>query len=416
MSIPAGWYPDPQQQDQLRYWDGSAWTEHQTSAHSAGPAAQDHTGGYGGASAPQGPTGGEGAASAAQSSPASRTGASAGYGAAPAPGTADQTSPYGNFTESDSATQSFGAPGYSQPQQDGFGAASAGSGYGGGYGQPGPMPPPGKPNRTPLIVGGIVGVVLVVGLILLGVNLLSGDEDPPPTADPTTTATADPTSADPTDQQSGGSTDAGELAVGSTLSVDVPEGGTATATLTLDGPQGVRVYTSSSTDPVIRVLDAEGNELASDDDHEYNSSNGYDASVRVSLPQGQYTIEVSEWSGDPAQVTLAADLLGESTQIELGETEFQVEEDGVYVGRVSVQPGTYTVNVVSDSDSDPTLQVSPPGGEAVENDDRGSDAPDQDNIFDPYLEVTVTESGDLAVMIEEYDGDAFRGTLTIEQQ
>lgn len=25
---PAGWYPDPQDADKQRYWDGSAWTEH----------------------------------------------------------------------------------------------------------------------------------------------------------------------------------------------------------------------------------------------------------------------------------------------------------------------------------------------------------------------------------------------------
>ncbi len=29
MSTPAGWYPDPQADGQQRYWDGSAWTEHQ---------------------------------------------------------------------------------------------------------------------------------------------------------------------------------------------------------------------------------------------------------------------------------------------------------------------------------------------------------------------------------------------------
>ncbi len=27
-SVPAGWYPDPAGRFELRYWDGSAWTEH----------------------------------------------------------------------------------------------------------------------------------------------------------------------------------------------------------------------------------------------------------------------------------------------------------------------------------------------------------------------------------------------------
>jgi hypothetical protein len=35
-STPAGWYPDPQQPGQQRYWDGSAWTE---ATQPGGPAA-----------------------------------------------------------------------------------------------------------------------------------------------------------------------------------------------------------------------------------------------------------------------------------------------------------------------------------------------------------------------------------------
>ena len=27
-STPAGWYPDPSGRFEMRYWDGSAWTEH----------------------------------------------------------------------------------------------------------------------------------------------------------------------------------------------------------------------------------------------------------------------------------------------------------------------------------------------------------------------------------------------------
>ena len=28
MTTPAGWYPDPQSPDSLRYWDGGHWTNH----------------------------------------------------------------------------------------------------------------------------------------------------------------------------------------------------------------------------------------------------------------------------------------------------------------------------------------------------------------------------------------------------
>ncbi len=48
---PAGWYPDPEQAGQLRYWDGAAWTEHRSpaqepSAKSATPAPSDQTGAH----------------------------------------------------------------------------------------------------------------------------------------------------------------------------------------------------------------------------------------------------------------------------------------------------------------------------------------------------------------------------------
>ena len=105
MSTPAGWYPDPQQQGQLRYWDGATWTEHQAPAQGAAPAAGDQ--GQGG----QGQAGGYGAASVPQQG--------ADYGVAPAPGTADQTSPYG--TGADPAMQygtQHGGFGPSQPGAD----------------------------------------------------------------------------------------------------------------------------------------------------------------------------------------------------------------------------------------------------------------------------------------------------------
>jgi len=43
---PAGWYPDPEQPQSLRWWDGAIWTEHRASAWQApygAPAPPDHS-------------------------------------------------------------------------------------------------------------------------------------------------------------------------------------------------------------------------------------------------------------------------------------------------------------------------------------------------------------------------------------
>jgi uncharacterized protein YbjQ (UPF0145 family) len=55
--VAPGWYPDPQMQGQLRYWDGAAWTEHTQQPGEAGgaPAAP---------AAPAAPSGGQGAGAA----------------------------------------------------------------------------------------------------------------------------------------------------------------------------------------------------------------------------------------------------------------------------------------------------------------------------------------------------------------
>ena len=53
---PAGWFPDPDDASQQRYWDGSAWTEHRVPAAShAGLGAQAGHASYGGRPGQVGP-------------------------------------------------------------------------------------------------------------------------------------------------------------------------------------------------------------------------------------------------------------------------------------------------------------------------------------------------------------------------
>jgi hypothetical protein len=119
---PANWYPDPRGEAELRYWDGSQWTEH---THSGQPAA-----------APASPP--PAAAPPPQAPPPSGP---------PAPGTP---------TEAGYAPQ----PGYQQPAPAPTGAAPASSGGGG--------------SKLPLIIGGVLAAVAVAVVLVL---LLAGGDD-----------------------------------------------------------------------------------------------------------------------------------------------------------------------------------------------------------------------------------------------
>lgn len=64
---PAGWYPDPENAGQQRYWDGAQWTEHRAPLASQQPAPWSSTGagqqpGYGSYGAPGYGTSGQAAA------------------------------------------------------------------------------------------------------------------------------------------------------------------------------------------------------------------------------------------------------------------------------------------------------------------------------------------------------------------
>ncbi|MDN5717027.1 MAG: DUF2510 domain-containing protein [Janibacter sp.] len=223
----AGWYQDPDNQGQIRYWDGNGWTEHRQATpdgFGVGAPGPDSSGAgtrqdnVGSTSEVDEATRVRPNADRAPETEAISTD-NAGYGAA-AYGQQgyDQSSAYGQ-------QQGYGQQGYDQSsaygQQQGYdqsGAYGQQAGYNqqaGGYGQQ-PSYAAGQPaskSKLPLIAGlGVIGLVLVVALGFLGFTLIGGGDDDPttaapsttsqptdsPTSDPTDSPTSDPTTSDPT--------------------------------------------------------------------------------------------------------------------------------------------------------------------------------------------------------------------------
>src|SRR5699024_4593611 len=185
-------------------------------------------------------------------------------------------------------------------------------------------------------------------------------------------------------------------------------------TLTVADATPLRIYTTSQDemDPVLTVLDEQGTELAYDDDTAYQSENTYDASVVLTVTPGQYTVRVHDYWGTDGAIEVIAEPV-EVQELSLGETGFELTGDDVFQGALTVEPGTYTIDVASDADPQMTV-VTPDGTES--SDDRYGSDPSSDNDLDPYLEVTVSEEGMLLVMIAEYWGDDVSGTVTISQE
>ncbi|MFJ6132549.1 DUF2510 domain-containing protein [Janibacter terrae] len=210
----AGWYQDPDNQGQIRYWDGNGWTEHrqgtpegfgvgQPGPDSSGTGTrQDHAGTT---SEVDDATRVRPSSDRAPETEAISTD-STGYGAS----SYDQSSAYGQQGGYDQSgaygQQGYGQQGYGQQgygQQGGYDQSNpyGQQGYGQqpqqGYGQApyatGQPSGSGK-SKLPLIIGlGVVGLLLIGALGFLGIKLVSGGDDEP-VATPTT-----PTSTQPTD-------------------------------------------------------------------------------------------------------------------------------------------------------------------------------------------------------------------------
>lgn len=271
------------------------------------------------------------------------------------------------------------------------------------------------PRRKRLAVGSIVGLLVVAGVVALVVALVNGGDEPNPTAVPTVRQT---------DVLSGATTSA-SLTVGETSQVFVPGSGEAEVALTVEELQYVRISTQSPDEitPFFTVYGADGYQVTTEELVRHNES---DWLQDVPLPAGEYTVVVAASGGSGAQIQLAATSLVVPTPLQTGETAMDIPADGAFIGVVDAPAGDYIIDVHGESDGDSTsgvrdeidgvLLIQTPDGATAANDDRDTDAPASDNSSDPYLEATATAEGELAVIVWEYDGEPFSGTVTIESR
>ena len=178
----AGWYSDPNGGSDLRWWDGSAWTEHtsapvaEAAATSTAASTADTPAGAGdaspsGAPAPEAPPSD---ASPSDVPPVADTGAADAF-PPPAPDTS------GGFAPPDQASGGYPSP---DPSSGAFPPPGPASG-----GFPPAGPPPQNDSSRYLLIGLVALIVVLLGVG--GVVLLSGDGDDETTTESTTTTTED---------------------------------------------------------------------------------------------------------------------------------------------------------------------------------------------------------------------------------
>ena len=272
----AGWYPDPEQDGQIRYWDGGSWTEHR----------QPTPEGFGveqpGAGASSGDAGDSGVDEATRVRPSSErapeTQAMPASESSPAEGS--QPPSYGG---GETGSSSYGQSSYGQQDsgygQGGYGQSSYGAGQQGQPGQEAQSEDGKKRNLTLPIIAAVVVLVLAIALCVGGIFFFTGDDESEGTGSSSSSSSSstsessssssssDPTSSSSSSSSSSSATPTGSSSTGSdgvrSAEFDKTYSGSGAEVIKVppgDGPGLVEVEYTGESNFVVKGQDTNGSD------------------------------------------------------------------------------------------------------------------------------------------------------------
>ncbi|MGO1173266.1 MAG: DUF2510 domain-containing protein [Actinomycetaceae bacterium] len=322
-----------------------------------------------------------------------------------------QTAPFATGTYGDYPAAGAGgyASGGTAAYVQGPGQAWAGSPDGaGGFGGPGGPGVPayqgsgyGGPQKRSAMSPAVLALIGVVVVAILGVGsyflFFSGDD----TAEPTGPGGGSSQGGEPAPAPAGaaGLTDATGAEVPADGTVDIPAGGSWTATLTVNERTGfLALAARSGADPVMSIsgngIDVEVDDIGqgANDLSAIGGDSGLDAAVGLVLEPGTYTLTVTDWAGSGGQVPFAYRTGLTGTAADGTPMPVSVPPNDLVMVEV---PGSGALRTETTDGTDPQLVVFPSDGSDAEyNDDGSSSAPPElaanmewlDSFVDVYFE------------------------------
>ncbi|GMA30780.1 DUF2510 domain-containing protein [Litorihabitans aurantiacus] len=386
MSAGPGWYPDPGDPMQLRYYDGGAWTSHTSASSTSSTGAPSST------------------------SPG---------GIPPLPGGYASSSSYPGYSAGPTGHGQGQGPGQSQPTYLG-----AGQGY--GHAAPGYATAPGYPvspdgarasgERWPFVVAGVVvgAALLIVGVVAWGAFSQGWfDGGPTPIASPTSQADP-PTIVD------------GTFAVDGTTIVDVPRDTLVESVVDLptDGIYLITVTSTDDSDPFLALEAPDGTYAEADYAPAPAGSlglDGDDAALVGWYTAGPHTVTASDYYGDPARMEVTITNLGEGdgALVDGVTSSIEVPADGLWIGYLDVADGaSATLDARTTSGGDLRAALSAWDGLVWENDDRPQEVLDDvgGDSLDPYVTTDVLLEERLVVLVGDFRGEGGTADVTASTQ